>query len=74
MNLGHAALIEIMRLELRRGGRGSAKKAYKDLLKDNPNHAEALYLANTILSDREAGKHLSKNRSRSRWAMKLRTP
>ena len=52
--------VEIMRLT-RRGGRSSAKKAYKDLLKDNPNHAEALYLANTILSDREAGKHLSKS-------------
>ena len=74
MNLGHAALIEIMRLELRRGGRGSARKAYKDLLKDNPNHAEALYLANTILSDREAGKHLSKIAPGSRWAMKLRAP
>ncbi len=72
MNLGHAALIEIMRLELRRGGRGSARRAYKDLLKDNPNHTEALYLAAAILSDREAAKHLQKIAPGSRWAILLR--
>ena len=72
MNLGHGALIEIMRLELRRGGRSSAKRAYKDLLKDNPNHTEALYLAASILSDREAAKHLAKIAPGSRWAIRLR--
>ena len=72
MNLGHAALIEIIRLELRRGGRGSAKRAYKDLLKDNPNHTEALYLAASILSDREARRHLQKIAPGSRWAILLR--
>ncbi len=72
MNLGHGALIEIMRLELRRGGRNSAKRAYKDLLKDNPNHTEALYLAASILSDREAAKHLKNVAPGSRWAIRLR--
>ena len=70
--IGHAALIEIIRLELRRGGRGSARRAYKDLLKDNPNHTEALYLAALILSDREAAKHLRKIAPGSRWAILLR--
>jgi Flp pilus assembly protein TadD len=72
MNLGHAALIEVMRLEIKRGGRGSAKRAFSDLSKDNPNHTEALYLAATILNDNEAKKHLQNIAPGSRWAMMMR--
>lgn len=74
MNLGHGALIEIIRLELRRGGKGSAKRAFNDLTKDNPNHSEALFLAARILRDTEAKEHLLKIAPGSRWAIKLRRP
>jgi predicted Zn-dependent protease len=74
MNLGHGALIEIMRLELRRGGKGSALRAFKDLTKDNPNHSEALFLAARILRDNDAKEHLLKIAPGSAWAIKIRKP
>ena len=73
MNLGHGALIEVMRLELRRGGKGSAKRAFKELKKDNPNHSEGLFLAAQVLKDRDAKKHLLKIAPGSKWSIRLRS-
>jgi uncharacterized protein HemY len=57
---------------VRRRDKAAARRAFKDLTKDNPNHTEALYLAAAVLGDRQAGEQLAAMAPGNRWAIKLR--
>jgi hypothetical protein len=48
------------------------RELLKDILKDNPKQAEALYIAASLLKDRKAEKTLIESLPANRWTLSLK--
>ncbi len=72
MALGHRVMVSMMRTYGKMRRVAPMRELLKDILKDNPKQAEALYIAASLLKDRKAEKTLIESLPANRWTLSLK--